>query len=141
MVRQAKVIVRAKIEDGVRLAVVIDRGPRLSRGHQFGFVQLDRPGAHAHPLGKARGSFERVAAFAAEEIAETELCRIDLIVHRGKPGFETTASVPVNSRVGPAWKETVREKGIWFNETVWSLVISLKSSRPVFTNGEVLYRG
>src|SRR5438309_6685522 len=79
MVGQTEIIVGAKIDDALRLAVVSDAGAGVRTGEQFRLIQFNRPRAGLHPGGETWRGLQWVAAFAREEIAQTEFCRV--LVH------------------------------------------------------------
>src|SRR5262249_9473071 len=76
MISEAKIIVGAKINDRARPAIVINYCARLGAGEQFRLIELNCPRASLHPTGKARRSFQRIAAFTRDEIAQTKFCRV-----------------------------------------------------------------
>src|SRR5882762_769751 len=76
MVGQTKIIVGAKIDDALRLAVVSDGSAGIRPGEQFRLIQFDRPRAGLHPGGETWRGLQWVAAFAREEIAQAEFCRV-----------------------------------------------------------------
>src|SRR2546423_10757101 len=79
MVGQTEIIVGAKIDNTLRLAVVSNAGAGVRTGEQFRLIQFDRPRAGLHPGGETWRSLQWVAAFAREEIAQTKFCRV--LVH------------------------------------------------------------
>src|SRR5256885_13654174 len=79
MVGQTEIIIGAKIDDALRLAVVSDGGAGVRTGEQFRLIQFNRPRAGLHPSSEAGRGLQWVAAFAREEIAQTEFCRV--LVH------------------------------------------------------------
>src|SRR5437762_11732080 len=76
MIGQTEIIVGAKINDALRLAVVSNAGAGVRTGEQFRLIQFDRPRAGLHPGAETWRSLQRVAAFAREEIAQAEFCRV-----------------------------------------------------------------
>src|SRR6266496_1270856 len=112
MIGQAEVIVGAKIDDALRSAVVSNSGAGVCTGEQFRLIQFDRPRAGLHPGGETWRSLQRVAAFAREEIAQTEFCRVFVhslwqIGRRGDPSISgQPLYFPSRSRQGlsvPCW--------------------------------------
>src|SRR5437870_6418020 len=76
MVGQTEIIVGAKIDDALRLAVVSDGSAGIRAGEQFRLIQFNRPRAGLHPGGETWRGLQRVAAFTRQEIAQTEFCRV-----------------------------------------------------------------
>src|SRR2546430_9474858 len=75
MVGQTEIIVGAKIDDALRLAVGSDGSAGICAGEQFRLIQLDRPRAGLHPGGETWRGLQWVVVFAPEEIAQTKFCR------------------------------------------------------------------
>ncbi len=76
VIREPEVIVGAKIDHRLRLAVVGDAGASLGRGAHFRLVEFDGPRACFHPTRETCGDLQRVAAFTREKIPKTEVGRI-----------------------------------------------------------------
>ncbi len=72
VIGQPEIIVGAEIDDGLRFAVVGDRGPRVGGGEQFRLVKFDRPRARLHPASESGGRLQRISSFGREEITQTK---------------------------------------------------------------------
>src|SRR6266478_6095910 len=80
MIGEAEIIIGAEINYGMRFAAVGDRCSRVCGGEELRLVQLGCPRTSAHPIRKARWSFQRVVALAHKKIAQTKFCWI--LVHQ-----------------------------------------------------------
>src|SRR5947207_13196915 len=105
MVGQTEIIVGAKIDDALRLAVVSDGSAGIRAGEQFRLIQFDRPRAGLHPGGETWRGLQWVAAFAREKIAQTNFCRvfvlslwyIDCHFRLSSTGLHFTDNQPLNT--------------------------------------------
>ena len=68
VIGKAEVVIRAQVNDRVRLAVVIDARVGVGARKEFGLVELRGPRALAHPRGERGGSLEGIAGFASEKV-------------------------------------------------------------------------
>src|SRR5438552_15325421 len=100
MVRQTEIIIRTKIDDGLRFAVVSNAGAGVRTGEQFRLIQFDRPRAGLHPGAETWRSLQRVAAFAREEIAQAEFCRVFVHSLWGSVAFATVPYVCMHCSYG-----------------------------------------
>src|SRR6266403_768794 len=73
MVRQAQVIIRGEINNGLRFAAVLDRRARVGGPEHIRFVKARRPdGPFPAPLRKAGGRGQRFVALPRDEITEAD---------------------------------------------------------------------
>src|SRR3954451_19938657 len=80
VIGEAEIIVRAEIDDRLRLAVVIDAGARFGTREKLGLVEFRSPFGLAHPGGEGRGGLKWIAGLASEKIAQAECCGV-FVVH------------------------------------------------------------
>ena len=78
MVGEAKIIIRAEINDRVRLPAVIQHRAHFRRSEHLWFVKFDRPFAGLMPFRENRRRLQRIFAVADEKIAQAESTRISL---------------------------------------------------------------
>src|ERR1700751_1059300 len=76
VIGKTEIIVGAKINDRRRLTTITNGGTSVSAGEEFWLIQLDRPCANSHPIGKTWRGLKRIIGLAREEIAKTEFCRV-----------------------------------------------------------------
>jgi hypothetical protein len=76
MIGKTEIIVGTKINDRLRLTTITNGGTSVSAGQEFWLIQLDRPRAHSHPIGKTWRGLKRIIGLACEEIAKAEFCRV-----------------------------------------------------------------
>jgi hypothetical protein len=76
VIGKAEIIVGAKINDRLRLTTITNGGTSVSGGQEFWLIQLDRPRANSHPIGKTWRGLKRIIGLAREEIAKAEFCRV-----------------------------------------------------------------
>src|SRR5256714_2373858 len=76
VIGKAEIIVRAKINDRLRLTTITNSGTSVGGGQEFWLIQLGRPRANSHPIGKTWRGLKRIIGLAREEIANAELCRV-----------------------------------------------------------------
>src|SRR5256885_11765 len=60
----------------LRLTTITNGGTSVSGGQEFWLIQLDRPRANSHPIGKTWRGLKRIIGLAREEIAKAEFCRV-----------------------------------------------------------------
>ena len=99
MIGQAEVIVGAKVDHRLRLPAVGDGGASFGGGAHFGLVKFHRPRSGLHPAGETGGRLERVAPFAGEEIAQTQISGI--VIHKKTAPNDC-------GHGGDSWKATIR---------------------------------
>src|SRR5438045_9050816 len=73
---KTEIIVGAKINDRLRLTTITNGGTSVSGSQEFWLIQLDRPGANSHPIGKTWRGLKRIIGLARKEIAQAEFCRV-----------------------------------------------------------------
>src|SRR4029077_14747434 len=76
VIGKAEIIVGAKLNDRRRLTTITNGGTSVGAGEEFWLIQLDRPRANSHPIGKTWRGLKRIIGLAREEIAKAEFCRV-----------------------------------------------------------------
>src|SRR6185312_6495671 len=76
VIGKTEIIVGAKINDRLRLTTITNGGTSVSGGQEFWLIQLDRPRANSHPIGKTWRGLKRIVGLARKEIAKAEFCRV-----------------------------------------------------------------
>src|SRR5437660_9792637 len=100
-------IVGAKINDRLRLTTITNGGTSVRGSQEFWLIELDRPCANSHPIGKTWRGLKRIIGLARKEIAKAEFCRV--FTHRQRSlglfavrlDFDGTKSISV-ANVAPA---------------------------------------
>ena len=64
VIGQTQIVVGTEIDDRMRFAVVVKRGPRFGRAEELRLVQLDGPLPDMVPSREGRGRFQRILAVA-----------------------------------------------------------------------------
>src|SRR5439155_22545016 len=65
---KAEIIVRAKINDRLRLTTITNGGTSISGGQEFWLIQLDRPRANSHPISKTWRGHKQISGSGRKEI-------------------------------------------------------------------------
>src|SRR6476659_2723232 len=76
VIGKTEIIVGAKINDRLWLTTITNGGTSVSGSQEFWLIQLDRPRANSHPIGKTRRGLKRIIGLARKEIAKAEFCRV-----------------------------------------------------------------
>src|SRR6476646_5651638 len=76
VIGKTEIIVGAQINDRLRLNTITNGGTSVSGSQEFWLIQLDRPRANSHPIGKTWRGLKRIIGLARKEIAKAEFCRV-----------------------------------------------------------------
>src|SRR5512133_1107893 len=76
VIGKTEIVVGAKINDRLRLTTVANGSTSVSGSQELWLIQLDRPRANSHPIGKTWRGLKRIIGLARKEIAKAEFCRV-----------------------------------------------------------------
>src|SRR5438309_6820158 len=87
VIGKTEIIVGAKINDRLRLTTITNGGASVGGSQEFWLIQLDRPRANSHPVGKTWRGLKRIIGLAREEIAKAEFGRVFVHTQRSPEAF------------------------------------------------------